>query len=578
MNRRSITWLFLTLSLAFVGGQLASLRGRDGMTSFFSANDRSRWATVVSLVENGSYEIDSLTRQTHPTMRNRRPFDTIDKVMHRGSDGQFHAYSSKPPLLATLVACVYAPIHYATPLSIRQFPSYTPKIVLALVNGPLLASMILCVMSAASTRMRSRWSWAMAATGISLCTLVSAMAVSLNNHLFAAAATSWVLALFMRLNDSSPNHPDPKRSKFSATGPLASLLAGGSAALAVVAELPALSMLCVWLVLFAWRDRRTVPGFLAGALSVAGLATACNGAAHGSWRVPYAHRGVGETLHRLAEFDPSAATEFRPRTLEELINAPEVPAGAFRAELEQRLGPGPFRYSKSDEANRWRLQHAGKDYAIVRIMADGDTPVADETVEEKTVADAMWVLARWDDWYEYPGSYWQEGRRVGVDLGEPDRARYAFHMLLGRYGVFSLTPMWCLVPLGLWVAMRPLWRHSPVAWFTDDTLRSALAPAALALGIAVVTLTCIAFYIARPVIDRNYGGVSVGFRWLFWLAPLWWWAACGTLDTWGGRSKTRWGKVWVVALLAASFFSVVVSIDNPWQPPWIVRLERFFSG
>ena len=57
---------------------------------FLSANDRSRWMTIRSLVEHGTYEIDEIVGQ--PT------WDTIDMVQHRGRDGELHLYSSKPPL------------------------------------------------------------------------------------------------------------------------------------------------------------------------------------------------------------------------------------------------------------------------------------------------------------------------------------------------------------------------------------------------------------------------------------------------------------------------------------------------
>ncbi len=42
---------------------------------FLSANDRSRWLTVRSLVEHGTYEIDAIVSQ--PT------WDSIDKVRER---------------------------------------------------------------------------------------------------------------------------------------------------------------------------------------------------------------------------------------------------------------------------------------------------------------------------------------------------------------------------------------------------------------------------------------------------------------------------------------------------------------
>ena len=34
-------------------------------------------------------------------------------------------------------------------------------------------------------------------------------------------------------------------------------------------------------------------------------------------------------------------------------------------------------------------------------------------------------------------------------------------------------------------------------------------------------LVCLVFYLARPQADRNYGGMTSGFRWMFWFAPLW---------------------------------------------------------
>ncbi|HEX3599330.1 MAG TPA: hypothetical protein VHU84_04270, partial [Lacipirellulaceae bacterium] len=60
---------------------------------FLSANDRSRWLTIRSLVERGTYEIDAI--RAEPT------WDSIDVVAHTGRDGEQHFYSSKPPLLAT---------------------------------------------------------------------------------------------------------------------------------------------------------------------------------------------------------------------------------------------------------------------------------------------------------------------------------------------------------------------------------------------------------------------------------------------------------------------------------------------
>src|SRR6476659_10396431 len=81
---------------------------------FLSANDRSRWMTIRSLVERGTYEIDEIVGQ--PT------WDTIDMVQHKGRDGQLHLYSSKPPLLATLLAGEYWLFHEFGGATLRDYP------------------------------------------------------------------------------------------------------------------------------------------------------------------------------------------------------------------------------------------------------------------------------------------------------------------------------------------------------------------------------------------------------------------------------------------------------------------------
>ena len=48
------------------------------------------------------YEIDDVIEIRDPNTR-RRTWYTIDMVRHRGADGKQHYYSSKPPLLPTLV-------------------------------------------------------------------------------------------------------------------------------------------------------------------------------------------------------------------------------------------------------------------------------------------------------------------------------------------------------------------------------------------------------------------------------------------------------------------------------------------
>ncbi|MEX0818088.1 MAG: hypothetical protein WD070_00800, partial [Pirellulaceae bacterium] len=89
---------------------------------------------------------------------------------------------------------------------------------------------------------------------------------------------------------------------------------------------------------------------------------------------------------------------------------------------------------------------------------------------------------------------------------------------------------------------------------------------AFALMVLTLTLVCVAFYILRPEKDRNYGGVSCGFRWLFWFTPLWLICLLPATDM---VAKHRGWRVAAVALLAVSVFSATYASMNPWSHPWI---------
>jgi hypothetical protein len=76
--------------------------------SLMGYNDISRWCTVWSLVERGTYAIDDC-----PWVES-----TIDKVYGipfpggPGTPGRGRYYSSKPPLLSTLGAMLILPVKY----------------------------------------------------------------------------------------------------------------------------------------------------------------------------------------------------------------------------------------------------------------------------------------------------------------------------------------------------------------------------------------------------------------------------------------------------------------------------------
>jgi glycosyltransferase involved in cell wall biosynthesis len=181
-----------------------------------------------------------------------------------------------------------------------------------------------------------------------------------------------------------------------------------------------------------------------------------------------------------------------------------------------------------------------------------------------------------DNWYDYVfrlsngrllTSYWREPK--GIDRGEPSAATYAWHALVGHHGIFSLTPAWLLAIPGIGIlatasgrrrrSQRPGGMPRP----PDGGL---VGQERLAWAIATVTVVVMAFYLSRPQLDRNYGGTSSGFRWAFWLAPLWVMATIPAADRLAG---SRTGRLVALALLGLSVVSVSFPTWSPWTTPWI---------
>jgi len=175
-------------------------------------------------------------------------------------------------------------------------------------------------------------------------------------------------------------------------------------------------------------------------------------------------------------------------------------------------------------------------------------------------------------WYEYEGSHWRKPAphevKRGIDWAgtQESRAEYAFHVLIGHHGLFSLTPIWILSLAGM---LR--WSFGDLRWWISlpraDTnldqarLRSLLAALTLALSVVVV-----GFYLVK---SDNYGGWTSGLRWLIWLAPLWLLSMLPVTDWLECR---RWGRGTAYLLLALSVLSVSYPAWNPWRQPWIYRL------
>jgi hypothetical protein len=92
-----------------------------------SANDRSRWATVWSLVERRTFQIDEIDAVG--------AWSTIDKVRYRSSESEpWHFYSSKPPLLSTMVAGLYAIERAILGYGLVHHTAFVTRLLLLVVN------------------------------------------------------------------------------------------------------------------------------------------------------------------------------------------------------------------------------------------------------------------------------------------------------------------------------------------------------------------------------------------------------------------------------------------------------------
>jgi hypothetical protein len=159
-----------------------------------SANDRSRWATVWSLVERGTWQIDEIDAQPG--------WNTIDKVRFRRSEDQpWHFYSSKPPFLSLLAAGLYA-IERVTPgWGLYSDTAAVTRLLLLFINVLPFAAALFAL--ARTLRMLG--------VGVAVRCLILAAAgfgsmlnpylVTLNNHTPAAACAMLAIAAAVQLKE-----------------------------------------------------------------------------------------------------------------------------------------------------------------------------------------------------------------------------------------------------------------------------------------------------------------------------------------------------------------------------------------
>jgi hypothetical protein len=158
-------------------------------------------------------------------------------------------------------------------------------------------------------------------------------------------------------------------------------------------------------------------------------------------------------------------------------------------------------------------------------------------------------------WYTYEGSHWLPPGQTkpGIDYagrnGET-KPTYAFHLLLGHHGWFSLMPIMFLGLAGMVGQLRP-------SGAERKTFRL------LALFSLLVSVVVIGYYIMKT---DNYGGWCNGPRWLMWLTPLWLVCMLPVLDR---LAVSRGGRLFALVLLVISVLFMSYHLWSPWRHPWI---------
>ncbi|HEX3869000.1 MAG TPA: hypothetical protein VHV77_01055 [Pirellulales bacterium] len=468
--RWGVYWILIAISAGAMTGRILAVNSVDRIAiekylrdvqkrpdwqqqrPFLSGNDRSRWATIRALVEHGTYRIDDIVSQPN--------WDVIDMVKHDdqgnpapGPD-EGHLYSSKPPLLATLMAGEYWIIYNVTGATLGDHPYAIGRAMLITWNVLPMIVMLVCIARIAERYARTDWARVFVVAAAAFCTFLSTFVVVLNNHTPAAASTAIALDAGLLI------FVDGRR------GWGLFFLAGFFGALAAANELPALSFFAILFVALFWcSPRLTLVGLAPAALLVAAVFFGTNYAAHHTFTPPYSQR------------------------------------------LDEK-GWYAYQYRRG-------------------------TRIVD--------------------------SYWMHPETQGaIDRGEPDQATYAFHVLVGHHGIFSLTPIWLLSFIGL-----------PMLAFQSGSKRW------VGLGLLAVSIVCVAFYIWQPMPNRNYGGMTSGMRWAFWMAPLWLFGMLPILDLIATR---RWLQAMCLLMLAASALSVAYPTWNPWVHPWLLDYLMYLDA
>ena len=327
-------------------------------------------------------------------------------------------------------------------------------------------------------------------------------------------------------------------------------------------ELPAAALAAALSLALLWRfPRRTLLAYVPPALVVTAAFFATNWIAVDSLKPAYLHR-------RAMVFEPveDAVKTQVQEAVRKAVSESNSPVwndsdrANVKAAIEGQIVNAV--QSSGADAVRKAIQQPVEDVLAKRFQTV-DKAAASALVKA-AVEEVDLRTDRPDNWYDYA---FERGGRVvpshwrapeGIDRGEPSVVRYTFHSLVGHHGIFSLTPMWLMSICGVMLWLR-----------RGDRPRRQLA-----VMIGGVSLVCLAFYLCWPSLDRNYGGMSSGFREVFWLAPAWLVVMLPAADASASR---RMARAVALVLLALSVLSASYPTWNPWTHPWLMNFMQYLG-
>ncbi|MBD3676264.1 MAG: hypothetical protein HUJ26_22365 [Planctomycetaceae bacterium] len=237
-----------------------------------SANDRSRWCTVYSLVHLGTWQIDKIVAHDE--------WQTIDKVRHNG-----HFYSSKPAFLQAAVAGLYWCVYRTTGWNVFDDTEEVTHVILTLVNLiPTLIAWFL-VNGMLVRYAREKYTRRLLLMAFIFATPITTFLVTLNNHVVAAWSIVFALSPALKVLIDGR---DEKRLF---------LCSGFFAALAFVNELPALSFVgLLGLFLLIQSPRRTLTCYLPAVLIPIAVSVYLTYWQTGGWKPFYLFYGTEKYL------------------------------------------------------------------------------------------------------------------------------------------------------------------------------------------------------------------------------------------------------------------------------------------